>query len=402
MFWELLLAIIIGVMFGTFTGLAPGIHINLVAALVLSFSPLLLLYVSVLSLCAFIVAMAITHTFLDALPGIYLGAPDADQALNALPGHRLLMRGEGHAAVACTVVGSLFALLLCLIAFPLAAWAMVIINPYIHAWVGHLLVGLITYLIWREATLEKRVWAFILFSLAGLLGYSVLDLTLSQPLFPLLSGLFGISLLLQSLSENTKIPAQNKQQFRYPFDAAIKPTIGASLVGFLAAFLPGFGSSQAAIVASAFLKEIKEEGFLILVGGINTVNMALSLATVFMLDKARNGAIVIMQELLPELTFTTLLVYITAALIAGGIASILALKISRGFAALMQHIPYKTTVGCVIGFIVMLAAIFDGWKGLLILATATAIGTVASKKSIAKHHLMGCLLVPVILYFLVH
>ncbi|MBT6774490.1 hypothetical protein HOA91_03905, partial [Candidatus Woesearchaeota archaeon] len=41
-------------------------------------------------------------------------------------------------------------------------------------------------------------------------------------------------------------------------------------VGFIAAFLPGFGSSQAAIVATNIVGDIGDEGFLALVGGINT------------------------------------------------------------------------------------------------------------------------------------
>ena len=42
MFSETLLALLLGVLAGTFTGLTPGIHVNLIALLTLSFSPLLL------------------------------------------------------------------------------------------------------------------------------------------------------------------------------------------------------------------------------------------------------------------------------------------------------------------------------------------------------------------------
>jgi TctA family transporter len=40
-----------------------------------------------------------------------------------------------------------------------------------------------------------------------------------------------------------------------------KATIGATIMGFLAAFLPGFGSSQAAIIATQFLRNIGDKHY---------------------------------------------------------------------------------------------------------------------------------------------
>ncbi len=111
MFFEILIALTLGTCFGIITGLIPGVHINLISLLLVSFSAVLLIFLSPLALGVFIIAMAITHTFLDSIPGIYLGAPDADQALNVLPGHRLLLKGLGHCAVLYTTIGSLFSLI---------------------------------------------------------------------------------------------------------------------------------------------------------------------------------------------------------------------------------------------------------------------------------------------------
>jgi putative membrane protein len=64
---------------GIVSGLTPGIHINLVSVLVVSLSPKLSGLVSPLSLVVFIVSMGITHTFLDFIPSIFLGVPDAEK-----------------------------------------------------------------------------------------------------------------------------------------------------------------------------------------------------------------------------------------------------------------------------------------------------------------------------------
>ena len=87
---DVLLAVLAGVCAGTITGLSPGVHINLVSVLLFSASSVLLGFVSPLALAAFIIAMGITHTFVDSIPSVFLGAPDEDKVMAVLPGHKLL------------------------------------------------------------------------------------------------------------------------------------------------------------------------------------------------------------------------------------------------------------------------------------------------------------------------
>ena len=219
-------------------------------------------------------------------------------------------------------------------------------------------------------------------------------------LFPLLSGLFGFSILLISLKDNTKIPEQKDVELKIEKKDLIKATAGATSVGFMASFLPGFGSSQAAIVATQFLKNMSEKGFLVLVGGINTVNMTLSLVTLYSINKARNGAVIVISKLIGEFTRNTLLLYIITALVTGAVAVFLALRISKIFSKFIVKVNYKFLIIGILSFITILTFYFSGWIGLLILATSTSIGLLASSYGVGKNHLMGCLIVPVILFFI--
>src|SRR3989338_2908948 len=276
---ELFAALILGLATGIITGITPGLHINLVAVLVLSFSTLFLQYVSPLFLSVYIISMAITHTFLDTLPSIYLGAPDEGQVLNALPGHRLLMRGQGHLAVIYNLLGALGSIILSILLFPVFIAGMRFLSPLVEGVIAYLLIAIVIYMIWREK--EKRWKSLVLFLLAGSLGLAVLGNShLQQPLFPLLSGLFGISLLVVSINEKTAIPKQHLQiHSTLSRKNLTKSVTAASGMGFVAAFLPGFGSSQAAILATNVVGDIGDEGFISLVGGINTANMLISIAT---------------------------------------------------------------------------------------------------------------------------
>ncbi|MFH1133285.1 MAG: tripartite tricarboxylate transporter permease [Nanoarchaeota archaeon] len=399
MFLEILVAVLLGTVCGTISGITPGIHLNLVALLVVSASTIIKLHPLVTG--SFIIAMAITHTFLDAIPGIYLGAPDADKALSVLPGHRMLLQGKGHAALLLTIFGSFASLLLSVVLFPVFIVLMKLIDESIAPYIGMLLIFISWFMVLREPSWKKRLLSMFLFLAAGSIGIIVLSLPMRQPLFPLLSGLFGTSLLLLSLSQKSTLPKQERcSAAPVKGKIAAKAIAGATIVGFIAAFLPGFGSAQAAILAQQTLGNIGDEGFLVLVGGINTANMMISVATAYGIDKARNGAIVAMQEILDKIDFRAMLIFVAASLMAAGIATLLSIRMSRIFMSLITRVSTtKLSIG-IICFIVLLAFIFDGLLGLLVLLACTSVGLAAGLLGSAKNHLMGCLLLPVILFFM--
>lgn len=395
---EIFLALFLGVFCGIITGLVPGIHVNLVAVLLISFSALLLTFTSPIVLAVFIISLAITHTFLDAIPSIYLGAPTEAQALNVLPGHRLLLKGLGHNAVMYTVIGALGSLLLSILLFPLFIVSMEKLSPVVNSIVGYLLIGVMVYMILKDK--GKRLKALVVFLLSGALGLLVFSIpNLEQPLFPLLSGLFGFSILIESLRQKSVIPKQKEKPLTLSKKNLVKSVSAASGMGFVAAFLPGFGSAQAAIIATNVVGDIGDEGFLTLVGGINTANVLISIAAAYVLDKARNGAIVAVNELLGGVGFQEMILFVGVALVAGGAASLLTIYFSKSFSKYIVKVNYMRIIVGILIFMTLLTFFFDGFLGLTILFTATAIGLVTSAFGVGKNHLMGCLILPVILYF---
>jgi putative membrane protein len=399
-FLAILAALNLGVISGVITGLIPGIHVNLISVLVLSFSPLLLLVTSPLNIAIYIISLAITHTFLDSLPSIYLGAPDEAQALNVLPGHRLLNQGLAHTAIIYTIIGSLGCLILGILLFPLFLVSMGKISPFVQDNLGYILTFIMIVMISKD---NKRLKSLAAFLLSGCLGLIVLTgiPNLKQPLFPLLSGLFGFSILLMSLWQKSTIPPQDlAQPLTISNKNVTKSITAATGVGFIAGFLPGFGNSQAAIVATNVVGDVGDAGFLSMVGGINTANMLVSIGTAYSLNKARNGAIITVDKLLGGITLQHLQIFLAVALVVGSIATLLAISLSKVFATYVVKIKYPYIAWSIISFITSLTFYFDGFTGLLILLTATCIGLTASFWGVGKNHLMGCLILPVILFFI--
>ena len=402
MFLEFLIAALLGIFAGIFTGLTPGIHINLVSLLVVSSSAYLLDFVSLQSLGVFIISMAIAHTFLDVLPAIFLGAPNEATALGVLPGHKLLLQGMGYEAVKLTITGSLFSLILAIFLFP----ALVIIFPLIYddimPYIGFILIAVVIYMILIEKGIDKKFWAFVVFLISGILGMLTLTMpNLEQPLFPLLSGLFGLSMLIVSLSQKVEIPKQRiTENIVLSKPESIKSIFAGTFSGSIVSFFPGMGPAQAAVIGSNIFGSLGTYSFLILVGSIGTVDMVISLVTFYTLDRARNGAIFAIRELLTSIDFSTLILFIATALLAGGIATFLALYLTRIFAKLIEKVNYSILCISVILLVAALVFYFSSWLGLLILITSTSIGLIPNIIDVKRSHSMGCLILPVILFFI--
>src|SRR3989338_6584145 len=309
MLFEIVLALAIGILFGTFTGLAPGIHINLVGVFLISLSSTIFLNINPIFLAVFIVSMAITHTFIDFIPSIFLGCPDTDTELSVLPGHELLKQGQGYQAIILTDYGSLAAIFMLLIIVIPSFWIFPKIYETTRTILPFILIVISLLLILLE---KKKMSAFFVFLLTGILGFFVLNFQeIKEPLTPLLTGLFGASMLLISIKNKIKIPEQSQD---YSIDlGSLKKPIAGALLGSLAAspllsLLPGLGSGQAAIIGDTFSRKIKklfrrekefikdseldQQEFLVLLGATNTFVMGSSFLAFYLISRTRSGAAV--------------------------------------------------------------------------------------------------------------
>lgn len=382
---------------GTFTGLIPGIHINLVSNLLITLSPILIAFASPISLACFIISMAITHSFLDVIPSTYLGAPDADNALLALPAHRMLLNGRAYEAIRLTVIGSY----LCLLIGICFSYFLIILLKYCYGFLSKnifwILIVTVFFIIFKD---RRRFNNLVFFLLSGTLGIIALNLpSLKDPLLPMLSGLFGTSILIISFFDKVNLPMQN-----YDYDVITKKDLFSSLLGgFLAggltSFLPGLGASQGAVVAQSFFKKISRNGFLIMIGGINTINFTLSLATYYSIQKARNGGIIAVSSLVEIFSVYNFILFLVVALLVGSVCVFLCLNISKFFSRIIVKVNYQILILCVILIVTFSVFLLSNWIGFVLYLASVSLGLLSSKYEIAKTHLMGCLLLPIIIFF---
>ncbi len=398
MFIELLAAILIGCVLGTVTGLLPGLHINLVASIILGVLPALSALFPIYMIVTAIVAMSFTHVFMDFIPTIFLGAASENTAFASLPGNELLLDGFGLDAVRLAVSGAFLGLILIALLTPVLLFFVPFIFRIFEPFLGYILLFFGASLVFME---RSKAWALLVFILSGFVGFFALNIEgLNEPLLPMLSGLFGISLLIINVNKNVLLPKQYFIQVidKKPTDF-FKPLMLGSFSGGLVSIFPALGPAHSAAISTQVFNSRDKQAYLILVGCISSVAMFMSLITAFSIGKARNGSIAVGQGLIGGLRFSDFELLVVVAIISGAIALILSLIIARIFSRLIGRFDYRTTCIILIFLVSSLVFVFSGIFGLVVLVASAALGLVPIFVGVNRTSLMGCLMLPVALYY---
>jgi len=397
---EILLGTLIGVILGTISGIIPGVHANTLAGVLLSLQVALLSFFSPLVLAGAMFAALITHTFVDAIPSTFLGIPDADTSLAVLPAHALCLEGNGEEAVRISALGSACAMV---IAVPLSVICFLILpalQPYFDWWIGILLIATMGYMI---VTSECPGWALCLFCVSGILGIFSLNYAFltwhtlagsSAILMPLLTGLFGISVLLTA--SQGIMPEQHFRGIRMEDRTIMKYSVVGTVAGIAVGWLPGLSTASAnSILASLIGYEKNRRTYILATSAANTSNAFIGLAALFALSRMRNGVMVAISELpLPTMSELTLI-----GILAACAAYCITVLLSRS-ASMFNGIDGRLLNRVVIAFIVVLCILLTGPFGVFILILATALGLVPYLVNIPRVFCMGAIIAPVILYSL--
>jgi len=392
-----LLFVFLGSALGIITGFVPGIHVNTAALLAVSVAEK-----GNVNILILIVSMSIVHSFVDFIPSILLGAPEADNFLSVLPGHRLFLKGKAHYAIKLTIVGGLIGGIISLIAAPFYVLFILKFVEIIYLLIPFLLVLVLVLMILSERHLKNKLLAIIIIALSGILGVIVLRnfVVVENPLFPLITGFFGASTLIYSaLMEKQKIIRQKVEFSRFNKEDSIKGSILGALGGGIVSLFPSVGPSQAAFIIRKIAGKIKTTKYLIVLGGINTSNMLFSFFVLYAIGKARTGSAAAIRQLM-QLNESHLLLIGLTSLIAIGIGALATDLISRKALNGINKINYRSLNVLTLIFLFILTVLFSGFIGLLVMVASLGVGLIVITGKIKRTHSMAFLMIPTLLFYL--
>jgi putative membrane protein len=398
---EIILISFLGISIGVIIGLLPGMNINNILPLILSATTI---FHSPHYIAALIVSIAITQIFISYIPSIFLGAPSEDTSLSVLPGHKMLLEGRGYEAIKLTIIGGLCSLFLTtILIFSFSNYFIqlyYISRPYI----AYVIILVIALMVLTERKVISMLFSLFIIFLSGIFGLIVLNSSIfSQQniLFPILSGMFGMSTLILSISEKSKIPKQqNDEKININKLNLIKCVILGSLAGIAVGFLPAIGVSQAATMAQYLIGMNDARNFLVTLSGINVANELFSINSLYLVSNPRSGSSVAIERILNKLSFNDMLLLTGVICFASGIAAFITLYIGNKIPNILVKIDYKKLSLVIILFLSAMVIFSTGLEGLVVFIVSTSIGILCAKLNVRRSNCMGVFLLPSLTFFL--
>ncbi len=388
-----ILSILGGVLLGIITGIIPGIHPNTIASLSFIGLGVNNIYISIILFSCLIVS-----NIFEFVSACYLGLPEEGESLATYPLHELLMNKKSLAGMRIVGYTSIITVsILAGIGLLLKESIALIYNSIkSYAWIFLLIMSL--HLLIKE---KKKKTALIIFLTSGVLGIINFNIGLSDPFLPMLTGLFGISSLITGIKNEISIPEQMKQVVvRINFWEMLKTTFLGIISSIIMALIPAVTPSQVGLIMEEFKnKKTSIEKKITGITSINISDTILSLIALISINKARSGVV---EKISTIISVTNKEYHI---LLFSGVASciigVLILEKTAIFISKNIHkIDYEKLSKGVIIFITLLVSYITGVKGIIILLLSTGIGYYCIKKDVRRSQLLGCLVIPTILFYL--
>lgn len=409
--FDLILTCLLGILCGTITGIIPGIHVNTVGAFTFAASPILFKFFSPESLAVFLLSMSITHALLEFIPSMLVGVPDEATALSVLPGHSMVLEGQGKRAIRLIAIGGIGGIIFTILSMPLFLVFLPPAHELLKPYIGLLLLIMSIYLIISlNRNLETIGWSLIIFILSGIMGWVILNTPLSPNILLLstFSGLFGVSTLLYGLGENSILPRQRTVNEIRIDTRLLRGIFGGGIAGALLGFLPGFGPAQGSILAQEISggDDNKVENLLTSLSALNTSDALFSLITIYIIGNARSGIAVYISKIIENFSLNHLIFFSFTSIISAAASFILCIKIGDFLIDRIQYMDYNRLSRLLIYFISFLVIIFSILENaplhfiLLAYITSIALGLIPHYVGVSKSHLMGILIIPALAIYL--
>ena len=408
--------VLLGSLLGLFSGLMPGIHCNTLAAILLASYPSLESAIgavigkdeTAIAVCCCVVSAAVVHSFVDFVPSVFIGAPDSEDAVSVLPGHRMLLEGRGMAAVRAAAIGSLVGCC-CAVALSIPFQYLLFngAEPVLDKLTPVVVLIACMGILMNESRQGTLLWGSVTFALSGALGYACMTLPIPTDglvgegslLFPLLTGLFGIPVLLESSNGRGILPPQRDDVMD---PVGMVPGLKGVLMGSVAGWFPGITSNIGATMSVCIMPENRADRFVSTVASIGTVTSVLSLVVLSVNGGGRSGTAIVVGEIgmdqVQGFMSQGFLILMMATIMSAMVGYKMTIFSGKVLSATLARMDQRRTSRAVTVLLVALVLLLTGPWGLVVLIASVVIGSVPTSCGMGRTTLCGCLLLPVMLF----
>ncbi|MBS3070038.1 tripartite tricarboxylate transporter permease [Candidatus Micrarchaeota archaeon] len=365
-----------------FSGLIAFVHTNFLLQFSSQFLP-----AQGFSKAIFASSLSFSKIVFELVPSIFFFVPSASYGVSVLPAQKLFSQGKGTVALKTTL-----ACFFCSMIFSFALLPFVLLFlPHLHSFLAPG-VGWALLLVTCACLLSKkrRAESVFAFMLSGALGWVLLSRPVVQePLFPLLSGLFGIPAILLS----SQVHARQEEGGIAPLD--LKIVFISCILGAFSSLLPAMSP---AFLVSLLLLVLEPFGPMLFVQSVAAVLVSktfFDFAGLVLIGKARSGAAAFASA---ELSSPAGLVPV---LVAGAASLFLAICVMLLLQRKLREFRFhgRKFSFAVLCLVALGAFYLDGGMGVLVLAVSASVGLCVSLLGVDKTTALGALILPSLFFF---
>ena len=416
---------VLGVLIAAVASLIPGLHIYNVIAITMTIVFSVLGFFEGLDpmlLTSFLIGLVVGFSLLFTISSQFFQPCDDSYRYIMLPHEKYLYEGRGHEAVIMGAVGSLVAVVVIGVGFPLighyAAFFRDLLRPHLYWIIGSVIVFLLM-TEWPKdpGTAPTPTWrildgwipicmGYLCFALASLLGMFIFHRTIIpvdstfQSLMPVFVGLFAIPSQLLTLIATVDSPKQYaaKSVELYTEDV-VRGGASGLLAGIFAGFTPAVTPGPALLLAGHATVTAGDRQFMI-GGGAGRVMYYVGTLLFFFMPGVflrRGGAAINISLFFVPETEAHFLAITGIIVLMGALSFLLVFYYSRLAMWIVSKVHYKLL--SLFGMLVMIGLVgwITGWQGLVILTVATLIGMIPNLWHTRRISLLAVLLVPMFL-----
>jgi len=360
------------------------------------------------------------YAMLNAIPSIFLSAPDDSTVFIVLPGQKYLLQRRGYEAAVLSGVGGIGGIAVLALLTPVASSVLPALRAVLQPHLPWILWTVIAYMLLSEwpkgsdrAPAGWRRWwegwkslaaGLATFLLSGVLGFILLYRSLVpvrvayQNLFPAFVGLFAVPWILLNLLSRVELP---EQHIGISIDATpgvmLRGTLAGALGGLFAAFFPVVTGGIGGFIAGHATAQRDDRVFIISQGASKVVYYVGGFLLFFVprFHLTRGGMAWMLSGVWSAHTPRHYYVATVAVVLSGVLSFFLLLLISRLTIRLVGAVHTRWISLGTLAVLLVVVVGMTGWGGLLICAVATGIGLIPVLWGCRRTNCMGVLLLPI-------
>ena len=373
----------IGFAIGFLGGLMPGLHSNTLISVLAS------LGIEERGLSLMIIALFPAHMIASFVPSIFFGIPESGTVVAVLPGQRMVLRGEGLAALRAVLVSCVVSALVSFALFPVSLGFFPLAYGSLKGIMGYVLLAISVVLLARG---RNPVLSASIFLLSGILGHFALGSDMQDPFLPLFSGMFAMAAMANY--RRGMVPEQKETAGCGPDSGFVKFAVAGVALGMMADLIPGVGSpSQIATFATIFMP-LGTLAYLAMISSVSVSQAVFSFATSASIDKSRVGATAWLSQSID--IGANLMLLLPLFIISMALAALLVHAMRRHIAKIASLDFSKANMFLAL-YLVAITLVIDGLPGLLVLLVSGALGLLTLRIGVERTNLMGAIIVPTLM-----